>query len=279
MRRQHLHIYRNTPAGRETLLASKLMAQRLGVPLVIWIPSHPQLALAYGVHELLVSLDGSYLRSRETAERNIAAILDEGGPFSFHLVEPTHFREQGLPELPTDFMSMTCPRAISDRSERVSLGSFGPGHIGPGVRALVKHAEHPVLVPGAVFSRWERIAVLYGGSALGVLSVRLGLDLARRCGAPLTLYTFAPRDPSTELLEGALATAGLLDAVRDEGRWEIWRTGAFEDHLLDVPRDALIVVGAAGHGAMHEIFSTTNLKKVQEEWPGPVLVHGPRCTA
>ena len=273
MRNQLLHIYRNTPFGRETFMQSEYFCRQLRLPLSVYIPNHPQFNLTFGLKELVISLDQTYLSVPSTAEEHLTQVL-ESSPVVYRLFEPDAFKDTNLPEIPTDFSYMTCPHAISERSERLGLGRVGIGHIGPAVSSIVKHAAFPVLIPSVVFLPWTSIVVLYGSSPVGVKTVRLGLKLAEQCGVPLRLCTSLAQGESREKCESALEQDGVLERVRQNANWDFWEEGKLKDLLFDIPRDSLVLIGAAAHGALKELLFGSSLEFVQSMLPNTLLVIG-----
>jgi hypothetical protein len=53
--------------------------------------------------------------------------------------DPKDFTASTLPDIPSNFDYMCCPRSIVDLSTKIGLG-----YIGPRVRRIVKHATFPV---------------------------------------------------------------------------------------------------------------------------------------
>ena len=67
MDQQLLHIFRNNPLGRETLLQSLYFCKTMGVAPVIYIPEHTKFLMYFENDVVQVDLDSSYLTSPETA--------------------------------------------------------------------------------------------------------------------------------------------------------------------------------------------------------------------
>ena len=99
---------------------------------------------------------------------------------------PKNFTASTLPDIPTNFDFMCCPRSVSDLSSKIGLG-----YIGPRVRRIVSSARFPVLITSPVFKPWKRLAVFFGGSANALNALKLGLRLARETGVPLDIFTQA----------------------------------------------------------------------------------------
>ena len=134
------HIFRNTPLGRETLLQSVYFCKAIGADLEIYIPEHTKFLMYFENDVVQIDLDNSYLTAPETARSHAAALADEGKA-RYGFLAPKHFTASTLPDIPTHFDFMCCPRSISDLSSKIGLG-----YIGPRVRRIVKSARFPVLI-------------------------------------------------------------------------------------------------------------------------------------
>ena len=268
---QMLHVFRNTPFGRETLMQSAYFCQQNeGLSLAVYVPAHQRFNLRFGVNEIIVFLDQSYLFSPGTARAHAEEIL-AGTGVKHEFFTPTVRAAQDLPELSPDFRVMGCPRTVSEQSGRIGLG-----HLGPKVRSIVKLAPFPVLIPSMTFKPWKRVAVFFGGSPLGANVIRLGLTVAERAKVPCTVYTQLHGTTRAEC-EQTLADAGLSGRVGEGGApWELFEHGTLEENLWAVPHDALVVIGAAGHRLIQELVFGSNLEKVQSTLPNPLLVVGPQ---
>lgn len=273
-----VHIYRNTPFGRETLLTSASFCRALGLPLNVYVPTERRFLLYFEHNAVQVSLDGSYLTDPESARARAAAIATSMlPPASVTFFEPGEYSASNLPDLPTDFTFMTCPRVLTEPSSKIALGK-----IGSGVRSILKAATFPVLLPAAVFKPWEHVVALFGGSRIGVDAVKLALAVSRVSGKPLGLLTVGKEGERREYYEAILAEAGILDRLkRSMGEampgWRFAAGSDFAAELFHVPHDALVVLGAYGHGMIQDLFGS-RMELVQSVLPNPLLVAGPGCT-
>ena len=267
-----LHIFRNSPMGRENLMQSAYFcAQEFGLKLAVYIPEAMQFTMAFASGSVPVDLDRSYVQRPERARERVEAALAEFA-VQYEFVTPTERAADNSPLLPTDWSVMTCPRVISEQSSRIGLG-----HIGPKVRGLVKHAEFPVFIPSMNLKAWRSIAIFFGGSALGATVVREGIALARLSRVPFTVYTQLAGVTRAEC-EARLAEAEVLDQLgRTDADWICFEDESFEDSLYAVPHDALVVVGAAGHRLMQELIFGSKLELIQATLPNPLVVVGPNC--
>ncbi|QJT09440.1 universal stress protein [Oceanidesulfovibrio marinus] len=263
-----LHIFRNTPFGRETLLNSLYFCETLGLDLKVYIPRMPKFLMYFEYEAVQVDLDGSYLNDPDTAVEHLNG-LTKGRNLVVDLLETKEFTASTLPDVPTNVEFMTSPRIIADKSTSIALGI-----IGSKVRTILKTARFPVLIPPPVYKPWQSVAVFFGGSVNAVKSFYLGLRIARDSGLPLDVFTVAKED-EREKYEEILAKNELSDAMAREVRIWDYRDVDFAKLLYDVPHDALVVLGAYGHGIIKEMLFGSKMELVQSVLPNPLLVAGP----
>ena len=72
-----LHIFRNTPFGRETLFQSIYFCKQVGAIPAIYIPEFPKFLMYFENNVVQVDLDDSYLISKDTALEHVAEILEQ----------------------------------------------------------------------------------------------------------------------------------------------------------------------------------------------------------
>ncbi|MBW2010469.1 MAG: universal stress protein, partial [Deltaproteobacteria bacterium] len=118
---QLLHIFRNTPLGRETLFQSIYFCKQVGVVPVIYIPEFTKFLMYFENDVVQIDLDNSYLTAPDTAVEHVNQIVDQMGVNSTFL-KAKHFTATTLPDIPTNFDFMCCPRSISDLSSKIGLG-------------------------------------------------------------------------------------------------------------------------------------------------------------
>ena len=266
------HIWRNTPLGRETLLQSVFFCKTVSCSLSIYIPKHTKFLMYFDNDVVQVDLDASYLTAPETARDHAQALAEEGGVKPFFL-EPKNFTASTLPDIPTHFDFMCCPRSISDLSSKIGLG-----YIGPRVRRIVRSARFPVLVTSPAFKAWRRIAVFFGGSTNAVKALRLGLGLQRCTQLPLEIYTQMEKDYSRPDYEKVVDEAGLRPEIEQNAEnWRFFESGDFKENLYGVPHDALIVLGAYGHGLIRDFVFGSKLETIQSEISNNLMIAGPNC--
>lgn len=273
MKRKLLHVFRNTPLGRETLLQSAWFCKQLGCDLAVYVPRHPELLLHLENRVATVSLDSTYLRSPDTAVGHVRAIASEVD-LKVELVEPDGFTAPTLPNLSSNYAFMTCPRSMSELSNRIRLG-----HIGPRVRVIVNQAPFPVLLPTPVYKPWRSVVACFGGSENSIRALRLARRISSEAGAPLSIFTWSGGLERASF-EASLEEAGLAAAVQaGEVPWNLSGAATLAEALYDISRDALVVAGAYGHGAVREAFFGSKPETIQAEVPNNLMLVGPAVRA
>ncbi len=268
---QLLHVFRNTPIGRETLLHSCHFCNQTGALLNVYVPQKAQFLMYFENRVVTVDLDESYLRSPETALRNAKEIIHSMGTEAFYL-EPRIEATYNTPNIPMYFQYMCCPRSMSDVSSKI-----GMGHLGPRVRRLIQNASFPVLLASSCFRPWKQLAVLYGGSRNAFRALEWGLRLRALSGMPLHVYTYLGGE-QPEYHESVMEGYDLGVPISDiRKHWTFFQEGSFEDKLLSIPNDALLIMGAYGHGLVKDMIFGSKLEMIQKEMPNSILIVGPHC--
>lgn len=265
MDRPLLHVFRNTPFGRETLLQSAYTCRRMQRPLDIYLPKDDKFLFYFDNEVVQVDLDRSYLHQPETAQENAEQMLSLGPPLTVRFFHAEKYTGTGLPDLASGYGIMTCPRSMSDQTGRIGLG-----FIGSKVRRILQTAPFPVLIPSPVYKPWTRLAVLYGGSEPAAGALRLALEIQQRCNVELRIFSLGNEEELSKRLE----EQGLAEDIRREN-WHVFTDGRLEDHLNQVPHDALVVLGAYGHGPIKALFGST-MESIQAGLPNNLLVTGPK---
>ncbi len=273
MSNQLLHIFRNTPLGRETLLQSIYFSNQLGISLVIYIPKFTKFLMYFENDVIQVDLDDSYLTAPQTARNHAEKLVKDAGAKA-RFIEPKNFTATTLPDIPSNFDFMCCPRSISDLSSKIGLG-----HIGPRVRRIVSAAKFPVLITSPTYKPWNHIAVFFGGSSNAVNALRLGIRISRLTNKPLTIYTQLEGKTKDEL-ERIIQKEQLEEPMKNHVEaWHIFDRNTFEENLYEVPHDALVILGAYGHGLIRDIVFGSKMEKVQSVMPNNMLIVGPKYMA
>lgn len=272
MAQKLFHIFRNTPLGRETLLQSIYFCQKMGVLPTVYIPESTKFLMYFENDVVQVDLDPSYRNDPSSAVAHVEQLL-EAARIKPELFTPKNYTASTLPDVPTSFDFMCCPRSISDLSSKIGLG-----YIGPRVRRIIQSARFPVLITSPGYKPWQHIAVFFGGSANAVNALRLGIRVARVTGMQMDIFTQL----------GKNTPSNYRAIVRDEGmeeplervlnQWHFFEKGRFEDNLYDVPHDALVVLGAYGHGIIRDIMFGSMMEKIQSTISNNLLIAGPKYT-
>ena len=270
---QLFHIFRNTPLGRETFLQSLYFCQQIKATPVVYIPEFIKFLMYFDNDVVQVDLDESYLTDQSTAEAHARELLESHDLKAKFLI-PKNYTASTLPDIPTNFDFMCCPRSISDLSSKIGLG-----YIGPRVRRIVTSARFPVLVTSPVYKPWTRLAVFFGGSANALNALKLGLRIARETGKALDIFTQA-ENRSREDYESIIRDHHLEEEIeRMQSRWVFFDKGAFETNLYEVPHDALVILGAYGHSLIRNLVFGSKMEKIQSTISNNLLIVGPHYTA
>ncbi|RLC27589.1 MAG: universal stress protein [Deltaproteobacteria bacterium] len=273
MRNRLLHIFRNTPFGRETLMQSVYFCKVTNTPLKVYVPRFRQFLMYFQNTVVTVDLDEAFLRSPGTAKSHAEGIIRPAGLVP-QFIEPKGFTASTLPDLPVDISYMCCPRSISDLSTKIGLG-----YIGPRVRAIIKNADFPVLIPTPVYKEWRSITVFFGGSSNAVGAFRLALHIGGLSGYPVRIFTQGEGKPRRHY-EEILEKEGLADGISKGGiEWIFFDGGKFRENLFEVPHDSLVVVGAYGHGLIKELVFGSMMEEVQTTLPNNMMIVGPNYAA
>jgi hypothetical protein len=269
-----LHIFRNTPLGREILLQSTYFCKTLGVQPEIYIPEFIKFLMYFDNDVAQIDLDDSYLIAPETAREHAVEIVRSQGLPEPGFIEPKNFTASTLPDIPVHFDFMCCPRTISDLSSKIGLG-----YIGPRVRRIVQSARFPVLIASAVYKPWNSIAVMFGGSANAINAFRLGARISRLSGLPMDVYTQLGKH-SLDYYKDIIQKNNLGNEMDQSVRnWEVFNSGELSANLYNVPHAALVVLGAYGHGVIKEMLFGSIMEKVQSVLPNNLLIVGPKHQA
>lgn len=267
------HIFRNTPLGRETLLQSLYFCKTVGCQPEIYIPESTRFLMYFENDVTQVDLDSSYLTASDSSHAHAEALVAQSG-LKASFLTPKHFTAHGLPDIPTHFDFMCCPRSISDLSSKIGLG-----HIGPRVRRIVQAGRFPVLITSPVFKAWNSVTVFFGGSRNALNALRLGLRIARQSGKPLKMFTQIEKG-DIDRYRRIVAKADLeKDWERYGSEWQVYNKGDLEQNLYNVDHDSLLVLGAYGHGLIKDIMFGSMVERIQSTLPNNLLIAGPKYTA
>ncbi|MGM0418190.1 MAG: universal stress protein [Thermodesulfobacteriota bacterium] len=271
MKPRLFHIFRNTPFGRETILQSLYFCKLMDCRPVVYFPESDKFLMYFENEAIQIDLDRSYLKSPETAEKNVSDLMEKF-PSKPVFLRSENRTATNLPDVQSDFEYMTCPRTISDLSSKIGLG-----YIGARVRKIVKSAQFPVLIPSTVFKPWESVTVFFGGSVNSVNAMRLAITVSKTSGKPLKIITFKEKKKSSKDYENILKQARLYDLLeKNLSSWDFYEISNLEKDLYQVPHDSILVMGAYGHGVIKDVLFGSVLEKIQTIMPNSMLIAGPK---
>jgi hypothetical protein len=123
------------------------------------------------------------------------------------------------------------------------------------------------------------MAVLFGGSANAVNALKLGIRISRATGMPLDVYTQI-EGKNADAYKKVIADEHLdADMARYVRKWHLFENGKFKDNLYKIPHEALVIVGAFGHGLIRDIMFGSKMEQLQSTISNNLLIVGPRYTA
>ncbi len=267
-----LHIFRNTPFGRETFLQSLYFCKTINAFPVAYIPKSDKFLMYFSNDAVQVDLDNSYLTSPDTAKGHAEDLFKEM-QIKPMFYEPKNFTASTLPDVSTNFDYLCCPRSVSDLSSKIGLG-----HIGPKVRRIIKHSTFPILITSPVFKPWKSISVFFGGSKNALNALKLGLKIAMSSGFALNIYTLLEKQDEA-YYKDLIKKEGLAEPVKQlSSHWHFYEKKDFNTMLYNVPHDSLIVLGAYGHGIIKDILLGSKMEQIQSTITNNLLITGPYCS-
>ncbi len=264
-----LHIFRNVPYGRETLMQSAYFCRLMDVSLHIYFPVHDQFLMYFQNRIVTVPLDSTYLRDPETARDHAREIVEKEG-ISFHPVEPKGYTASTLPEVPVHFQFMTCPRVLSDLHARIGLG-----HVGPRVRQIVKSAPFPVLLPAHLAREWKSVTSFFGGSDHSVKALHLAAQISKKTGFPLNLFTWSEGRPRRHFEKILEEKGGMKELEGVEWRWIFREDQDVKVSLYEVPYDSILVAGSFGSSDVRKVLFGSFTEIIHSVLPNPIVLVGP----
>ena len=144
------------------------------------------------------------------------------------------------------------------------------------MRSIVQRARFPVFIPSAAFKEWNNIVCFFGGSANALIALQCARSLSKLSATPTRLFTQA--EDTKQCYEQGLRDVSALESVEaGDTEWLYFEAGDLRENLYAVPHDALVVVGAYGHGVARELFFGSKMELIQTVLPNPMLIVGPGC--
>jgi hypothetical protein len=268
-----LHIYNNTPLGKETLLQSIYFCKTLNLSLSIYIPTAKRIFIPCGNKNkpISINLDKSYFYSPESAIIHVKEITKNEGIIP-HWVIPQNDRERNCPIILTRYGFMCCPRCIKE-----PLSKLGVGFIDFSVRTIINRLQYPVLIPSSVFKPWERIAVFYGGSHSSLKVLELGLQICRASGLKMDIFTQLERGETKNSINAETYKIFKKEMDREVNEWHWFNGGDFTSNIFNVSHDSLVILGGF-HSPKYRKFSS-KMEKIQSVLPNSLLAVGPKITS
>ena len=118
------------------------------------------------------------------------------------------------------------------------------------------------------------------GGGLHVVGVQPEIRSRRQGDLPKALGKPSDEVPVVHATAADQQFAGpggvLADSVRD---WQFFEKGRFEDNLYEVPHDALVVLGAYGHGLIKDFVFGNKMERIQSTISNNLLIAGPKYSA
>lgn len=271
MNHRLLHIYRNTPLGRESLLQSIHFCKTLNLSLNIYIPESKRFLMSWkdDNRSLPIDLDESYFVSPESARSHAKELTQSKGTKPDWII-PENYTVKNCPKIQGAFKFMCCPRCI-----KAPLSKLSVGYIDALVRKIINTAQFPVLIPSPVYRPWKRIAVFFGGSSSALNALKLGLQIRRVSGLPMDIFTQI-EEGENKHIQNTIDNHSLrnqIDGAID--KWHRFKNGDFASNIFTVSHDALVVLGGF-HSKKRRNFSS-KMEKIQSILPNNLLAVGPNC--
>ncbi|WP_462325542.1 universal stress protein [Desulfoplanes sp.] len=264
-----LHIFRNTPMGRETFLQSLYFCQQMNLDIDIYIPKQKKFLMYFDNEVVQIDLDDSYLFAPETAHQHAESLAHPKG-VDYRFLTPEEKTASTLPDIASDYTLMCLPRSVSDKTSKIGLG-----HLGPKVRTILRAAHFPALIPSSVLKKWKNVTVFFGGSSNALNALKVGTDIAGATGMPLTVF-IKSEGRDLDAYQGIIEKAGLLEGLQKcDTTWAFFPGGTLENDLYTVPHDALVIAGAYGQGMIKTVMFGSKMELLQSTLPNNFLIVGP----
>lgn len=265
-----LHIFKNTPAGRENFLQSLYFCRKTGASPIVYLPEFSKFLMYFEDEVMQVDLDGSWLFARESARKHAGELLKKSG-FEPDFLVPRNFTSATLPDIPTHFDFVTCPwnlREISSSGRRRQAALR--------MRRMANAAYFPLLLCSPAYKEWNSITVFFNGSVNSVNALKLGIHLQKNTGLLMDIFTQA-EGKSLSDCEEILRKAKMETATKQVvGRWQFFETGLLEENLYEIPHDALVILGGSGTSLIHDMICGSFPEKLQILISNPMLIAGPK---
>ncbi len=263
------HIFRNTPLGKETLRQAADFTKKIHSTLHVYIPEFDRFMIYFDRAPVEIKLDKTYLYSPETAFDNMQKVLEEM-QVPVKMVHSKTKTGSNLPDINPDFDIISLPRVMAE-----NRGGFLGTAIGRGVRSLIKASGAPAIIGPGRFAEWNRIWAFYGGSQHALKALKWAVVLAHRLNYQLVVNTVLENDRPESYYRQLLSENGLSEV--DFTEWRFWPKQPFINVMNQIPRDALIIIGAYGHGAIRERLMGSKTEMIIHNNANLLMLIGENC--
>ncbi len=265
-----LHIFKNTPTGKEIFLQSLYFCRKTGASPIVYIPEFTKFLMYFEDEVMQVDLDASWLCARETARKHAGELLKSSG-FEPDFLVPKNFTSSTLPDIPTHFDFMSCPWNIRNFSS-----AMGRRHKALRVRRMVNAAYFPLLLCSPAYKPWNSITVFFNGSVNSLNALKLGIQIQKNSGLLMDIFTQSEGKSLSEY-EDILKKAKLeTETKKTLGRWQFFQSGSLEENLYEIPHDALMIIGASGRSLIRDMLLGSFLENLQTLISNTMLIAGPK---
>jgi hypothetical protein len=234
---QVLHVFRNTPMGKETLRQAADFTKKINGSLQVYIPESDRFMLYFERDAVEITLDKSYLYSSQTAPGIMRTVLEDVGFKAQRLYAKTKTASV-LPDIETDFNFISLPKVMTEPKGKLFSQS-----IGSGVRRVVKASTAPAIIGPGRFADWESIHVFFGGSEHSLKALRWAQLIGKEAGVPVNVITMIEADKSQDdyksiVKKGSVSPIGIS--------WEFVQNKSPIEVFNFINRKSLVIMGAYG---------------------------------
>lgn len=267
-----IHVYRNTPLGRETLIQAADFVKKINGELNIFLPEYDRILYYFENDATEIRLDESYLYFREQARSRMEKALKLIG-VEAHIVDVSTQTASNLPGLyATNYDVLSLPRVMVERQGQLHLPA-----VGAGVRQVVKNSAAPALIAPGRFHDWTDVQVLFGGSKYSMIALKWGLAISKNMGIPVRLISAVADSDEKQRYENTLAEEGIATTAFDD--WIFIESNSPVAVLNEIQRTSLIVMGAYGHGRIHSKLFGSKTELIMKNTASLIMLIGENCKA
>ena len=265
-----LHVYRNTPLGRETLRQAADFVKKTNGQLHVYLPKFNRFLFYFENEALEIRLDESYLYFQDEAESRMQELLQTIG-VEANVVPISTQTASNLPGLYTDnYDVLSLPKVMVERQGQIRFPN-----VGTGVRSLVKTAHIPALLSPRRFHDWSDIFVLFGGSKYSLIALKWALVIAQTLGFQLNVLTLTDKNKKRTFYENILKRENISTDAFNE--WKITSSDSPLPVLNEIQRTSLIIMGAYGQGRLHERLFGSTTELLIKNTANLIMLVGENC--